>query len=283
MKTISSLPEMKAAVRAEKAAGRRIGFVPTMGFLHDGHLSLVRSSKASTGVTVVSIFVNPAQFGPREDLAKYPRSLERDLELLKREGVDYVFTPSAEAMYPAGYRTHVEVEGLQNKLCGRTRPGHFRGVCTVVLKLFHIVSPDTAYFGRKDAQQAMILRRMAADLDLDIQIEVRPIVREPDGLAMSSRNSYLNARERKAALVLSRALDAARRAVAGGERKARKLRTLLRKTVAAEARARLDYAEIVDPETLEPVEEVRDGTLVALAAWVGRARLIDNWIVDTKG
>jgi pantoate--beta-alanine ligase len=280
METITAIVRMKEAVRRERERGRTIGFVPTMGFLHEGHLSLVRAARAQAGTTVVSIFVNPAQFGPREDLSLYPRDLERDSALLEAEGVDYLFHPAVEEMYPDGFRTSVEVSGLEDVLCGRTRPGHFRGVATVVLKLFEIVRPDVAVFGRKDAQQALILERMARDLDLDVRLDVQPIVREPDSLAMSSRNAYLSPEERKAAVVLSRSLAEAEGLVRGGERRAMTVLDRIRAAVAAEPLARLDYAEAVDPEILTPAATLRDGTLLALAVFIGRTRLIDNTVIQ---
>lgn len=279
MRTIRSLAEMTAASREARAAGRTVGLVPTMGFLHEGHLSLVRDCRRKADVTVVSIFVNPLQFGPREDFRDYPRDIARDSALLEREGVDVLFCPEAGEMYPPGYRTFVEVTGLEDKLCGRSRPGHFRGVATVVLKLFDIVQPDAAFFGQKDAQQALIIRRLAADLDLSLSVEVRPIVREPDGLAMSSRNTYLGPEERRAALVLWKGLQATRESFDRGERKAEALLEALREPVVGEPLARLDYAELVDPETLEPVARVERETLAALAVYVGRTRLIDNIIL----
>jgi len=283
MRTIGPPAAMKAAIHAEKAAGRTIGFVPTMGALHEGHLSLVRASKSETDVTVVSIFVNPHQFGPQEDFARYPRDLAKDAALLEGEGVDYIFHPAEAEIYPSGFRTSVEVPGLQDKLCGRSRPGHFRSVCTVVLKLFEIVRPDIAVFGQKDAQQAIILKRLVRDLDLDVWIDVRPIVREPDGLAMSSRNQYLAPEERRAALVLSRSLTEAERAIRGGEHRAPVLIERMALAVQAEPLARLEYAEIVDPDSLDPVAEAGPGALVALAVRIGRTRLIDNFIVPKQG
>ncbi len=282
MRILNAILDMKAAIRGERSAGRKIGFVPTMGGLHEGHLSLVRSSRAAADVTVVSIFVNPTQFGPGEDLDRYPRDLPRDADRLRAEGVDYLFCPEAGEMYPPGFRTSVEVGELQDRLCGRTRPGHFRGVATVVLKLFHIVQPDIAFFGRKDAQQAILLRRMARDLDLDVRLDVRPTVREPDGLAMSSRNSYLSVDERRAALVLSRSLNEARAVIQAGERRPEAVRARMKALIETEPLARVDYAEIVDPETLGPADQVTEGTLVALAVFVGRTRLIDNIIIGDK-
>lgn len=276
MRIITSVREMKAAAARVKAGGRTIGLVPTMGCLHEGHLSLARASKRTSDVTVVSVFVNPAQFGPREDLKAYPRDLERDARLLRAEGADILFHPRAGDLYPPGYRTYVEVHGLQNRLCGLSRPIHFRGVCTVVLKLFHIVRPDRAFFGQKDAQQAVIIRRMARDLDLDVRVDVRPIVRDPDGLALSSRNAYLSPEERRAALVLTRGLKEAKISVKRGERRASAILARIRSRIAAEPLARLDYAEVVDPEDLEPLEVIRGRALIALAVTIARTRLIDN-------
>jgi pantoate--beta-alanine ligase len=276
MKVVTSVPAMKALAREWRREGRRIGLIPTMGYLHDGHISLVRESKARADVTVVSIFVNPAQFGPNEDFKKYPRDLAKDSATLEAVGVDVLFYPDAAEIYPPGYRTYVEVEGLQDKLCGRSRPGHFRGVATVVLKLLDIVAPDRAFFGAKDAQQVLIIRRMARDLDLDAEIVTCPIVREPDGLALSSRNAYLDPEERAAARVLSTSLRWAEKAVAAGERDAGRLLAGIRSIIEAEPRARIDYAEAVDPETLEPVGGLRGEVLIALAVFIGSTRLIDN-------
>jgi len=276
MRVVESLAGMKALAREWLKAGKTIGFVPTMGYLHEGHLSLARESKKRVDVTVVSIFVNPTQFGPREDFQKYPRDLAKDTAYLETVGVDVIFHPSAAEVYPPGYRTYAEVTGLQDRLCGRSRPGHFRGVVTVVLKLFEIVRPDLAFFGAKDAQQVLIIRRMAADLDLDVEIVTCPIVREPDGLALSSRNAYLGPEERKAATALSMGLRWAERAAAAGERDAARLLAGIRSVLEAEPLARIDYVEAVDPETLEPVAEVRGDALVALAVFIGSTRLIDN-------
>jgi pantoate--beta-alanine ligase len=267
---------MRAASRAVRRSEKRLGLVPTMGALHEGHLSLVRAARAGSDVVAVSIFVNPSQFGPNEDLAKYPRSFERDCEVLEREGVEFVFAPPVEEMYPSGAVTWVTVEGLSSKLDGRSRPGHFRGVTTVVSKLFHIVEPDKAFFGQKDAAQVVIIRRMVRDLNLPVEIVVCPIVREPDGLAMSSRNAYLSPEERKHALVLLRSLTRAQQLVEGGERDAAHLRAAGRREIARESSVRLDYFEVVDPETLDPVADVSRGALVAVAAYVGATRLIDN-------
>jgi len=281
MRTVTTVAGMKAAVAELRAQGRTIGFVPTMGYLHEGHLSLVRECRKSADVSVVSIFVNPLQFGPREDFRRYPRDPERDVELLEKEAVDILFLPSDREMYPEGYRTSVEVAGLQDKLCGRSRPGHFKGVVTVVLKLFNIVRPDWAFFGQKDAQQVVVLRRMAEDLNMDVKIRAMPTVREPDGLAMSSRNSYLTAEERRAALVLFRSLEEARRMFGEGERAAGRIRDRLLTSIASEPLAKVDYAEVVDPSSLEPVERIEGEALVALAVNVGKTRLIDNTILGS--
>ena len=279
MKVIKTIPAVKTAVRRWKSKSRTIGFVPTMGYLHEGHLSLVRASKKKADVTVVSIFVNPTQFGPKEDFRTYPRDFERDAGLLEKEDIAVLFYPDAEEMYPGGYKTYVEVHDLQDKLCGRSRPGHFRGVSTVVLKLFNIVRPDYAFFGQKDAQQAIILRRMARDLDLDVHVEVMPIVREADGLAMSSRNTYLGPDKRKAGLSLSRSLRQAKMRIDAGERRPAVILSAMKEMIAAEPLARIDYIEAVDMDTLEPVKEISEGTLIALAVFIGKTRLIDNMIV----
>lgn len=273
---VETVAGMKALSREWKRAGRTVGFVPTMGYLHEGHLSLVRESKTRADVTVVSIFVNPTQFGPNEDLAKYPRDLPKDAAYLERAGVDVLYHPPAREVYPPGYRTYVEVEGLQDKLCGRSRPGHFRGVATVVLKLFETVGPDLAFFGAKDAQQVLIIERMARDLDLGVEVVTCPLVREPDGLALSSRNAYLSPEERQAALALSIGLRWAERAVAAGERDPAKVVAGIRAVLEAEPLARIDYVEAVDPGSLEPVAEMRGPVLVAVAAFIGSTRLIDN-------
>jgi pantoate--beta-alanine ligase len=276
MIVVTTVSDMKALGRGWKAHGKSIGFVPTMGFLHEGHLSLVRESRRRTGVTAVSIFVNPAQFGPQEDFSRYPRDFARDAALLEAEGVEALFFPPVEEIYPPGFRTYVEVHGLQDRLCGRSRPGHFRGVATIVLKLLNIVQPDLAFFGWKDAQQVVVLRNMAEDLNLGVEIVACPLVREPDGLAMSSRNSYLSPEERKAALALSRSLSKADRSVAAGERDAAKVVAAIRAEIEAEPLARIDYVEAVDLANLEPVAEIRGDVLVALAVFVGSTRLIDN-------
>jgi pantoate--beta-alanine ligase len=282
MKICQTIDDMRAVSRSARHAGKRLGFVPTMGALHEGHLSLVRAAKAKCDVVAVSIFVNPLQFGPTEDLAKYPRTFERDRELLEKEAVDILFAPTLEEMYPAGAVTYVTVEGLSEKLCGKSRPGHFRGVTTVVAKLFHIVEPDMAFFGQKDAAQTTIIRRMVRDLNLPVEIVVCPIVREPDGLAMSSRNAYLSPQERKSALVLHRALTEVKSRFDQGERDAAVLIEAGKQVLAQEPAVRLDYYEIVDPITLDPMPEVTSSALVAIAAFLGNTRLIDNILLPVS-
>ena len=276
MKICDTIREMRAACRDVRRGGKRLGFVPTMGALHEGHLSLVRAARTKCDVVAASIFVNPTQFGPTEDLAKYPRTFDRDRELLEKEGVELLFVPSVEEMYPAGAVTWVTVDGLSDKLDGRSRHGHFRGVTTVVAKLFHVVEPDAAFFGEKDAAQAAIIRRMVRDLNFPVEIVACPIVREHDGLAMSSRNAYLDPQQRKQALVLHRSLMRAKGIWEGGECSAEKLLAVGREEFAAEKSVRLDYFEIVDPDSLDPVRSADKGTLIAVAAFVGTTRLIDN-------
>ncbi|MDH7512216.1 MAG: pantoate--beta-alanine ligase [Clostridiales bacterium] len=283
MRTLTRIAEMKAVVKELKAQSKSVGFVPTMGFLHEGHLSLVRECRKSADATVVSIFVNPLQFSPKEDFEDYPRDLDRDRRLLEGEGVDFLFHPESEEMYPEGYRTAVEVGGLQDKLCGRSRPGHFKGVTTVVLKLFNIVQPDMAFFGQKDAQQALILKKMVRDLNLDMEIRVLPIIRDQDGLALSSRNTYLNPEERQAALVLTRSLAQAKLMFEAGERTAGSIVTAMKNLISREPLARIDYVEIVDLDELNPVEMIDRDVLVALAVYIGKTRLIDNIIMEVKG
>lgn len=282
MRVIESIAEM-AAIRA--GSGGSVGFVPTMGYLHAGHLSLARAARQENETVITSIFVNPTQFGPGEDLSRYPRDLPRDLALLEAAHVDFVFVPTAEQMYPAGYATYVSPVGpLAERLEAASRPGHFRGVCTVVLKLFNITRPSRAYFGQKDAQQVAVLRRMVADLDTGIELRVLPIMREPDGLAMSSRNAYLADADRRAAIVLYRALLAGSEAyeaqTSGGIEAA--LRAM-RETVASEPRATLDYVDISDPDSFEPLDTPRAPALLSLAARVGPARLIDNFLLRQDG
>src|SRR6266478_4581146 len=276
MKLCTTVEEMRAACRAARGGGKRLGFVPTMGALHEGHLSLVRATRASYDVVAASIFVNPTQFGPTEDLAKYPRTFERDRELLEKEGVELLFAPSVEEMYPPGAMTWITVEELSGKLDGRSRPGHFRGVTTVVAKLFHIIEPDAAFFGQKDAAQVAIIRRLVRDLNMPVEIVACPIVREPGGLAMSSRNAYLDADQRQQALVLHRALSEVQQRFDQGERCVARLIEPGKQVLQREAALRLDYLEVVNPDTLEPVESVAQRALVAVAAYVGPTRLIDN-------
>jgi pantoate--beta-alanine ligase len=282
MKIIASVDQMKKTAERLKSKGKTIGFVPTMGFLHQGHLRLVRESLRRADATVVSIFVNPAQFGPGEDFKDYPRDLKKDSELLKKQGVDYLFVPEPDEMYPGGYKTYVEVHDLQTKLCGRSRPTHFRGVCTVVLKLFNIVKPDISFFGQKDAQQAIIIKRMVRELNSDVQVEVLATVREKDGLALSSRNIYLNKEQRKAALVLSKSLKEAEAMVRKGERDAAAILDRVKEIIGKEPLARIDYIEIVDMEELKPITRIEKQALAALAIFVGKARLIDNTILSVK-
>jgi pantoate--beta-alanine ligase len=274
---------MKQVAREARAKDRVLGFVPTMGALHEGHFSLVRTAQQQCSPVVVSIFVNPKQFGPSEDFKKYPRTLEADRAALERMGVDYLFAPPAGEMYPIGFHTAVVVEGLSERLEGRSRPGHFRGVATVVLKLFEIVQPRFAYFGRKDAQQSRIIRQMAGDLDVETQVVVCPIAREADGLALSSRNAFLEEDDRRAATALYRSLDTVRREIASGEHDAARLLVALRRTLDAEPGVTLDYAEIVDADSLEPVVSLRGTCYVLIAALVGKTRLIDNALVEPDG
>jgi len=281
LKTCTTILEMQAASRALRRAGKRLGFVPTMGALHQGHISLVRAARMSSDVVAASIFVNPTQFGPNEDLANYPRSFDRDRDMLEREGVELLFAPTAEEMYPGGTVTWVTVEGLSDKLDGRSRPGHFRGVTTVVAKLFHAVEPDAAFFGQKDAAQVAVIRRMVRDLNMAVEIVVCPIVREADGLAMSSRNAYLTPEQRKQALVLHRSLMRVKKLAEGGEQNTSRLLAAGREEFAQDNSVRLDYFEIVDPGTLDPVETVSGSALVAVAAYLGSTRLIDNILLPS--
>lgn len=283
MELIRTVDWMKQLAEGARQAGRVTGLVPTMGALHEGHFSLVREAKTQCSPVVVSIFVNPKQFAPSEDFQKYPRAFDQDRDALEKLGVDYLFAPPPEEMYPPGFRTAVVVENFSDLLEGRVRPGHFRGVTTVVLKLFHIVQPRLAFFGRKDAQQLRIIRQMAGDLNLDTEIVACPIVREPDGLAMSSRNAYLQADDRRAAAVLYRALEAFRSDIASGQRSAARLIERLRETIAGQPGVSLDYAEIVDADTFEPVMAIRKTCYALLAARVGATRLIDNALIEQTG
>jgi pantoate--beta-alanine ligase len=273
---------MKEQARQARAESRVIGLVPTMGALHAGHLSLIERARRECSPVIASIFVNPKQFGPNEDFTKYPRTFESDSEKLERAGVDALFAPEAAEIYPAGFATYVNVDGLSERLEGRSRPGHFRGVTTVVMKLLQIVQPNFAYFGRKDAQQSRLIQQMARDLNLDTEIVICPPVREPDGLALSSRNVYLNAEERQAATVLHRALNAVRNEIASGVRDALQLQAVLQRMLGTERLARVDYAEIVDAETFEPVLRVSKACYVVLAVFIGKTRLIDNLYIEPK-
>jgi pantoate--beta-alanine ligase len=265
---------------AEKRKGLTVGLVPTMGYFHEGHLSLMRRARQECDRVVVSLFVNPLQFGPQEDFERYPRDLERDAALAEQVGVDVLFIPSTEAMYPPGYATHVEVVGLTEPLCGRSRPGHFRGVTTVVAKLFNIVQPDVSYFGQKDYQQALVISRMAEDLFWPLRVVVCPTVREPDGLAASSRNVYLGPEERRQAVCLFQALQAAQEAIARGERRAREVERIMRETISRYPLARIDYAEVRRARDLAEIETLEERVVLALAVWIGRTRLIDNALVE---
>jgi pantoate--beta-alanine ligase len=283
METIQTVARMKQAAREARAKERTLGLVPTMGALHEGHLSLIRRAQEQCSAVAASIFVNPKQFGPGEDFKKYPRALDADRAALEKLRVDYLFAPPPEEIYPHGFRTEVRVEGLSGRLEGRSRPGHFHGVATVVLKLFEIVQPRYAFLGRKDAQQARIIRQMVRDLNLDTEIVVCPIVREPDGLALSSRNAYLEGDNRRAAAALYRSLDAVRREIESGERGTARLLAALRRVIEAEPAVALDYAEIVDAETFEPVNGLQKKCYALIAARVAGVRLIDNALIEQMG
>jgi len=279
IKVIEDIEEMRRHTTLVRREGKTIGFIPTMGALHDGHLSLMRHAKGETDHVITSIFVNPTQFGPGEDYEEYPRDLEGDIEKAASAGVETLFTPSVSAIYPEGYRTFVEVEGLSDLLCGKTRPGHFRGVATIVLKLFNIVKPHKAFFGQKDYQQTVVVKKMVEDLNMDIDIIVLPTVREADGLAMSSRNQYLNPEERRSAPALYRSLQEARLLFERGEKDPGILKGAIERTLRSEPAVRVEYIAIVNPETLEGERELRKGTVIALAARIGKTRLIDNIIL----
>jgi pantoate--beta-alanine ligase len=276
LRTIKSLSGMRGASEEARGRGSRIGFVPTMGFLHEGHLSLIDRAAGENDLTVVSIFVNPLQFGPSEDFRSYPSDLKRDKVLARDRGCDLVFVPAAESLYPPGFRSAVRVKELENKLCGKTRPGHFEGVCTVVMKLLNVVSPHALYLGQKDAQQAIILKRMVKDMAMDVSVKACPIVREPDGLAMSSRNVYLTKQQREQAPVLRQALLAGARSLSQGETDPVRVRKVMRAVLRGKQGARLDYIEAVDPENLERPRRMSGRVLLAGAVWFGRTRLIDN-------
>lgn len=280
MKIYGEIAKVRETVKAWKAQGLTVGFVPTMGYLHEGHKSLIDAARKENDRVVVSIFVNPMQFGPKEDLASYPRDLDKDAKLCEAAGVDVIFHPEPEEMYTPQFCSYVDMNGLTTELCGKTRPTHFRGVQTVVLKLFHIVTPDRAYFGQKDAQQLAVIKRMVTDLNVDVQIIGCPIIREEDGLAKSSRNTYLNAEERKAALVLSRSLKLGKELVEKGEKSAEALKKVITAEIEKEPLAKIDYVEVVDFDTITPTETIRQSVLVAIAVYIGKTRLIDNFIVE---
>ncbi|MDD6987818.1 pantoate--beta-alanine ligase [Butyricicoccus porcorum] len=280
MTIVKTIEEVRAQVKAWRAQGLTVGLVPTMGYLHEGHQSLIARSVAENDRTVVSDFVNPIQFGPTEDLATYPRDIDRDAALCESTGADLIFHPEAEEMYAPDFCTYVDMDHLTKGLCGKTRPIHFRGVCTVVSKLFHIVQPDRAYFGQKDAQQLAVIRRMVRDLNMPLEIVGCPIIREEDGLAKSSRNTYLSAEERQAALCLSRGLNKGRAAIEAGETDAAKVRQIITEEIEAEPMSRIDYVEIVDWNNLEPVDSTEGSILAAVAVYIGKTRLIDNFIIE---
>lgn len=277
MKTVASLSDLRAARLSLKGT---VGLVPTMGYLHEGHLSLIRRAKAECDHAAVSIFVNPTQFGANEDLSKYPRDLARDLSLIQPLGVDLVWTPTPEIMYPTGYQTWVEVDAMTRPLEGSVRPTHFKGVTTVVAKLFNAVQPHKAYFGQKDAQQAAVIRQMVRDLNFPLEVIVCPTTREADGLAMSSRNKYLEGEDRQAATVLFRALSAARSAYEGGERNAKVLRAKMKEVLASEPRATVQYVSCADYDSLEELETIKGKTLLSMAVLLGKTRLIDNFVLE---
>lgn len=277
---VKTIEEVRAQVKAWRAEGLTVGLVPTMGYLHEGHQSLIARSVAENDRTVVSDFVNPIQFGPTEDLATYPRDIERDAALCESTGANLIFHPEADEMYAPDFCTYVDMDHLTKGLCGKTRPIHFRGVCTVVSKLFHIVQPDRAYFGQKDAQQLAVIRRMVRDLNMPLTIVGCPIIREEDGLAKSSRNTYLSAEERKAALCLSRGLNKGKTAVETGETDAEKVKAIITAEIEAEPLSRIDYVEIVDWNNLEPISSTEGSILAAVAVYIGKTRLIDNFIIE---
>lgn len=280
IKVVSTVCETRAQVKEWKNQGLTVGLVPTMGYLHEGHQSLIKKAVEENDRVVVSVFVNPIQFAPNEDLETYPRDLEADKRLCDSTGADLIFHPTPDEMYPDGFSTHIQMDNLTKELCGKTRPTHFGGVCTVVGKLFNIVQPDKAYFGQKDAQQLAIIKRMVRDLNFDIEIVGCPIIREPDGLAKSSRNTYLNADERKAALILSKAIRLGEELVADGERNAQTIIKAMTDKINTEPLARIDYVNVVDALSIEPLDVVKGEVLVAIAVYIGKTRLIDNFIIN---
>lgn len=280
MRLVDTISDMKVIIRSNRSMGKTIGFVPTMGYLHKGHLSLVNRSVQDNDFTVMSIFVNPTQFGPNEDFEKYPRDMERDLSLAESAGVDVVFAPGVAEMYPEKYKTYVNVEDITGVLCGLSRPGHFRGVTTVVNKLFNIIEPHKAYFGQKDAQQVIVIKKMVRDLNMSLEIVTCPIIRESDGLAMSSRNVYLNSEQRKAAVILSKSLFEVEELIKQGERSSVKVVKYLRDRIKSEELAEIDYVEVVSSNGLEVIEQIKESVLIALAVRFGKTRLIDNIMVE---
>ncbi|MGI6728186.1 MAG: pantoate--beta-alanine ligase [Anaerovoracaceae bacterium] len=280
MKILNTVTEVREYIKEQKKKGLSIGLVPTMGYLHDGHLSLIKKSTEKNDITVISIFVNPTQFSPNEDLDKYPRDFERDSKIAMENGVDVLFYPSVSELYPKNFQTYVTIENLSKHLCGKSRPTHFRGVTTIVSKLFNIVTPDNAYFGQKDAQQYFVLKRMVEDLNFDIHLVMCPIIREKDGLALSSRNVYLNQEERRQALCLNQSLKKAKELVVKGEKYADIIADYIKETIEKNDLANIDYIEVVDTETLESVQKIEGRILIALAVKFGNTRLIDNIIIE---
>lgn len=280
MKTVNTISEIRAITKEWKSKNFSIGFVPTMGYLHEGHKSLIEKARLENDKVIVSIFVNPTQFGPNEDFEKYPRDLEKDETLCSDAGADLIFAPEVIEMYPEGASTYVDVEGITEGLCGEKRPGHFRGVCTVVSKLFNIVAPHRAYFGEKDAQQLAVIKRMVKELNFDIEVIGCPIIREEDGLAKSSRNTYLSPEERIAATVLSRSLNKAKEALSQGEQNSANLKNIILRELTSEPLAKIDYVEIVDSITLKPIGNIEKSILAAIAVFIGKTRLIDNFTFE---
>ncbi|MFZ3091624.1 MAG: pantoate--beta-alanine ligase [Nitrospirota bacterium] len=279
MQVIENIKDLSIIIKEFKTEKKTIGFVPTMGFLHDGHISLIKRARLVSDIVVVNIFVNPTQFGPKEDFNTYPRDIKKDTLLCSETGVDILFMPSVSGMYPEGYLTYINVEKITDMLCGASRPGHFKAVATVVAKLFNIVKPDKAFFGQKDYQQTVVIKRMVADLNMDIDIEVLPTVREPDGLTMSSRNSYLNQEERTAATCLYKSLMKAEELIKTGEKNSEKIIIEMKKIIEAESLARIDYINIRDADTLDDISLIDRKVVIALAVWIGKTRLIDNVVV----
>ncbi len=282
MKTIENISRMLTFVKMMRREGKSIGLVPTMGYLHEGHLSLVKAAKKHTDVVIMSIFINPLQFGPKEDFEKYPRDLKHDEEAAREAGVDVIFYPSLKDMYPEGYATYVTVEKLTGNLCGESRPGHFRGVATVVTKLFNIVKPEVAYFGQKDMQQAMMIKKMASDLNMDIDVKIMPVVREKDGLAMSSRNMYLSDAERRDAAMIYQSLKNAEMLIKNGERDVRKIIRAVEDMIRSRQSARIEYVKLVDAKDLKDVKTITGETALAVAVFFGKTRLIDNITLMVK-